>query len=152
RTDKDTIDEEGDMRKLPLACLLAPLSWAQLPDAPGRELVERVCSACHSLSRFADLRMDAASWRDKVRTMMGPGADATPAEAEVIIAFLAKNLGAAGQAPPAETKAAAPEAKAAPRELPEGPGKLIIQRDCVGCHNGNSLSTYQHTSQEWTAI
>ena len=139
-----------------IACLtLAPAAWADLPEGPGREIVDRVCSACHGLSRFSDFRFDGETWKDKVGTMMGRGANATAEESKTIVAYLTRYLGTGGPeaaAPESAAPAIDAKASAAPRELPDGPGKPIILRECMGCHTPTALTTYQHTPQEWTAI
>ena len=37
-----------------------------LPEGPGKELVEAVCTACHTLERVAAKRATKAEWQDKV--------------------------------------------------------------------------------------
>jgi len=132
-----------------LCVLLAgPCMWAQLPDGAGKDVTTRLCSECHSLDLISAMRMDGPAWKAEVDKMIGRGATASTEEAEIIVAYLARSFGA-------QTPAAAPVAAKggpAPRELPDGPGKPIILRECVGCHQATAFSTYQHTPDEWTAI
>jgi len=37
-------------------------------------------------------------------------------------------------------------------DLPEGPGKDIIQRACVGCHQADAFLEYRHTKDEYQEI
>lgn len=37
-------------------------------------------------------------------------------------------------------------------DLPEGKGKEILLRACVGCHKANDFSGYRHTKDEYSAI
>ena len=37
-------------------------------------------------------------------------------------------------------------------DLPEGPGRHILLRACVGCHQADSLGAYRHTRQEYQEI
>jgi len=60
-----------------------------LPAGPGRELVIRVCSDCHSPDVVADQRLDSAGWRSVVDQMASQGAVATDAELDEIVEYLA---------------------------------------------------------------
>jgi mono/diheme cytochrome c family protein len=139
--------------KLGIASILFAAScvWAQLPDGPGQELATRVCSECHSLDLISAMRMDAPGWKAEVDKMIARGATASPEEAESIVTYLAKSFPQAG-GPQAGAAPVAAKGGPAPRELPDGPGKPIILRECVGCHQPTAFSTYQHTPEEWTAI
>ncbi len=61
-----------------------------LPQGEGRELVIRVCSACHAPEMVVDQQMDAAGWTATVDQMAGNGADATEAEFAQIVQYLVK--------------------------------------------------------------
>ena len=37
-------------------------------------------------------------------------------------------------------------------ELPEGKGKELVVRSCIGCHKADSFSSYQHSKDEYSAI
>ena len=37
-------------------------------------------------------------------------------------------------------------------DLPDGPGKAILQRNCVGCHKEQDFLSYRHTKEEYQAI
>ena len=60
-----------------------------LPAGPGRELMIRVCSECHSPDLAADQQLDPAGWESVVDLMAGQGALATEAEFEEIVQYLA---------------------------------------------------------------
>ena len=136
------------MFKFGVACLIAaPALWAQLPDGPGKELATMVCSECHSLDLISAMRMDAPGWKVEVNKMVVLGATASPAQVETIVTYLSQSFGPQAGAPTVPAKGGP-----APRELPDGPGKSIILRECVGCHQATAFSTYSHTPEEWTAI
>lgn len=63
--------------------------YKALPPGPGRELMIRVCSQCHSPDVAADQQLDAAGWKGLVDQMASQGADATDAEFEQIVRYLA---------------------------------------------------------------
>ncbi len=41
---------------------------------------------------------------------------------------------------------------AAAQNMPEGPGKQIILRECTACHLPTHFTQYRHTNEEWQAI
>ena len=85
-------------------CLLPALAIAQtpppaapgvapgstLPDAPGKELVMKVCSKCHTPDIVSQQSLDAAGWKDLVNTMANNGANGTDEEFDQITAYLTK--------------------------------------------------------------
>jgi hypothetical protein len=127
------------MRKLlaltSILALAAPLgAFAQdAPAAPGGDTLMKVCTACHGLDDIQSERHDAQGWRDVVNSMIGNGAQATPAEADLIVQYLAATYPAPGATapagsatpnppapanPPAAATPAAPAAAAAPAMAP----------------------------------
>lgn len=61
-----------------------------LPDGPGKELVEAVCTACHTLERVVAKRATKAEWQDKVLEMLQEDPDITQQERARIVEYLAK--------------------------------------------------------------
>ena len=66
------------------------------PPGPGRELMLRVCSGCHSPNLSASRRMDAKEWNDLVQVMASRGAAATDQEFDQISAYLARTFPKSG--------------------------------------------------------
>jgi mono/diheme cytochrome c family protein len=60
-----------------------------LPPGPGRELMIRVCSTCHSPEVAAEQQLDSAGWKTLVDQMASKGANATEAEFDEIVRYLA---------------------------------------------------------------
>jgi competence protein ComEA len=77
---------------------LASCAFAQsppegaLPQGPGKELVEAICSVCHSTERIAAKRLTRPQWQDKVLEMLQEDPDVTQAERERIVDYLAKSF------------------------------------------------------------
>jgi quinoprotein glucose dehydrogenase len=72
------------------------------PPGPGRDVMLRVCSGCHSPNLSASRRMDAKGWNDLVQVMASRGAAATDEEFDEISAYLAKSFPRSnGKIPPA---------------------------------------------------
>ncbi len=60
-----------------------------LPTGPGRELMIRVCSQCHSPDVAAEQQNDTAGWKTLVDQMASKGAVATDEEFDEIVRYLA---------------------------------------------------------------
>ena len=77
-----------------VGCLLvcsaaAAQSPVQIPDGPGKDLVEAVCTACHTLERVAAKHATRAQWQDKVLEMLQEDPDITQQERDRIVEYLA---------------------------------------------------------------
>jgi mono/diheme cytochrome c family protein len=72
-----------------------PLSAAdeQFPDGPGKALLLKVCTQCHSADPVLTLHRTREEWKDTVDAMKGYGAQASDEELGVILDYLAKNFG-----------------------------------------------------------
>jgi len=78
---------------------------AALPDGPGKDVVLRVCTACHGAEQFAYARFSPEGWDAEITKMQGAGAEMTSDEQAAISAYLSKYL--SKQAAPPETPPAA---------------------------------------------
>ncbi len=70
-----------------------------IKDAPGREVVEDNCAACHSLDyvRINSPFMDRKMWQAEVNKMINVmGAPIESTDAAAIIDYLVKNYGSGG--------------------------------------------------------
>lgn len=68
---------------------LAPGSlWGQMPDGPGREETQKLCSDCHELARSLSLRQDRDGWKTTVNKMIGLGAQGTEREFAAAVEYL----------------------------------------------------------------
>ncbi len=88
------------MKTLLGLCLLTiPVALAQeksdpnLPEGAGKKVVERVCTKCHDSEGFSHSRNARQRWENIVDDMVSRGAEATDAEVELIVEYLATNLG-----------------------------------------------------------
>jgi competence ComEA-like helix-hairpin-helix protein len=64
-----------------------------LPEAPGKAAVEKLCSNCHGLATIMGLRHTTAEWQSTVDDMVGRGMSGTDEEIDAVISYLARNLG-----------------------------------------------------------
>jgi mono/diheme cytochrome c family protein len=90
---------------------------AQLPDAPGKETVQKLCAACHPAEVVLGKGMNREQWGGIVSNMISRGAKGTDAEFAQVVDYLTKNL------PPKPTTTVN-EPAAVPRRRPGGGGLL----------------------------
>jgi hypothetical protein len=79
------------LRWLPAAVLC--LGWASQAQDDGKALLERACTKCHGLTATLRQRNSRERWSTIVDDMIARGAEASDAELEKIIDYLAKNFG-----------------------------------------------------------
>lgn len=73
-----------------LIAVLAPAAiWAQLPEGPGREETQRLCSDCHELARSISLRQNRDGWKATINKMISLGAQGREEEFSTVIEYLA---------------------------------------------------------------
>jgi competence protein ComEA len=67
--------------------------WAQaLPDSPGRDLFQTVCSACHEPTKVIGQHKTKDEWQAKVTEMLQEDQEVTQQEREIIVNYLAANF------------------------------------------------------------
>lgn len=75
-----------------------------LPDGDGKKILLASCTSCHDLKEVTKFRgyYTRSEWRDIVNTMIEYGAKVEDKDVDVLVDYLAKNLGKpseAGQGP-----------------------------------------------------
>ena len=68
--------------------------FAQIPDGPGREETQKLCSDCHELARSVSLRQDRDGWKTTINKMIGLGAQGTEPEFAEVLEYLATHYAA----------------------------------------------------------
>lgn len=63
-----------------------------LPDGPGKELVETICSACHATVIITQQQKTKEEWQAKVTEMLQEEPDVTEQERETIVTYLAAHF------------------------------------------------------------
>ena len=72
----------------------APVRAADdIPDGAGKEIVIKVCTACHGIIEFTSQKHTKPEWDEVVDNMAQRGARASDDEFDMIVAYLAKNFG-----------------------------------------------------------
>ena len=62
-----------------------PKNDIKLPDGPGRDVTERVCTTCHGLENVVRAHMTKERWNAVVDDMVSRGATATDEEIDRIV-------------------------------------------------------------------
>src|ERR1035438_9184041 len=65
---------EKSMRSVLFLCLTVAAAAQTLPDGPGKAVVERMCTPCHSLDSVVRARMTKDRWSNMVDEMVSRGA------------------------------------------------------------------------------
>jgi cytochrome c5 len=73
----------------------AAQSAGDLPDGDGKKILQASCTACHDLTEVTKFKgyYTRDEWRDVVKTMIEYGAAVKPDDVDVLVEYLAKNLG-----------------------------------------------------------
>src|SRR4051794_12860623 len=95
------------------AILAAPLFAQDLPEAPGKAVVARICSGCHGVEMFAGAHRGEADWDRTIANMTEKGLSIRDEDYAVVLDYLTKNLG-----PVPKAKPAAPAPAATPMPAP----------------------------------
>ncbi|MEP7209857.1 MAG: cytochrome c [Alphaproteobacteria bacterium] len=69
-----------------------PPATSSQPPGEGLDIMQRICTPCHSIDFVTATGRDRASWNDTVQEMVNRGASATPEEIDEIVAYLATNF------------------------------------------------------------
>jgi len=79
--------------RLSLLCSIALGACAQnLPDGPGKEMFQMVCSMCHAPDAVIGQQGTRQWWQSKVTEMLQEVTDVPESDVESIVTYLAKNF------------------------------------------------------------
>lgn len=121
-----------------------PASSAQFPDAPGKEVVQKICASCHGAEVTLGQGRTRQQWGEVIAGMVSRGAKGTDREFAQVLDYLTKNIGPDAKIPGRNT---GPDKPAAPRRPSAGPmdvqvvdtiaadrGKTVYIAECITCH------------------
>jgi mono/diheme cytochrome c family protein len=121
----------------------------QLPDAPGRDTVKKVCAPCHPAELVLGKGMSREQWGGIVSNMISRGAKGTEAEFAQVVDYLAKNL-----PPHTDAQATAQKKRGGGLLAQAGPsdrqivddqaaerGKITYDAECISCHGPKARGT-----------
>ncbi len=64
-----------------------------LPDGPGKDLVQKTCTGCHTADTFSHQRKDKEHWNQVIDNMASKGLAASDDDLDKIATYLATYLG-----------------------------------------------------------
>jgi cytochrome c5 len=125
-----------------------------LPDGDGKQLVTLVCSQCHGLRETQILRDGQKGWEEVVDRMVLYGAQLSPSEGDLVIRYLATQLGPGTRL--VQKGAVPPQHALGERtmkiSLPEGPGKELVAARCALCHDLEKVVSSTRSKADWESI
>jgi competence protein ComEA len=77
----------------PLFLVAVASAQDDLPAGPGKDTVQKVCTACHDLGAVQTMTGDKEVWQSLADDMRSRGADGTDEDFKVIVAYLSKYYG-----------------------------------------------------------
>lgn len=126
----------------------------ELPPGEGREVVQKVCTACHSLVPIMMKRDGENGWKHTVgRMVLQRQAQLLPDEFETVVRYLSTRLGPGtgqmqtGVLPPGAFGSGGTSAKEV--RLPDGPGKELVETRCALCHDLGRVVSVPRKKHEW---
>ena len=66
--------------------------FAQLPDGPGKQETQKLCTQCHEIERVFSLRQDHDAWQTTVNKMLALGMRANEDDVQLVVDYLAKSF------------------------------------------------------------
>lgn len=72
---------------------LLPAQGQDLPEGPGKAVVEKLCSDCHGIDAILGLRRTKTGWESTIDDMASRGAKGTDEEFDTVIAYLSRYFG-----------------------------------------------------------
>ena len=85
----------ASVRAVGVPSSLNPQASDELPDGDGKKILQVSCTACHDLTEVTKFKgyYTRDDWRDVVKTMVEYGAQVKAADVDVLVEYLARNLG-----------------------------------------------------------
>jgi competence ComEA-like helix-hairpin-helix protein len=77
----------------PLFLLSIARAQDDIPTGPGKDTVQRVCTACHDLGAVQSMNGDKGIWQSVADDMRSRGADGTDEDFKTIVTYLSKYFG-----------------------------------------------------------
>ena len=63
-----------------------------LPDGPGKEPTQRICSQCHEAAKAASIKLTRQGWNEEIDKMKALGAQGSEQDFQTILDYLAANF------------------------------------------------------------
>lgn len=76
-----------------LSLATTSIAQGQLPQGPGKEIVESSCGVCHDVDTAIGTRRTKAAWQEAIDAMVNRGARVTDEEITIIVEYLTNYFG-----------------------------------------------------------
>ena len=122
---------------------LATMAFAavqDLPEGDGKKILQNACTACHGIDGVVRLKLDKAGWEGLVSSMVSNGAQVDTKDFPVLVDYLVKNFGPAGQT--TQSGGAGND----------GAAKKILENTCTTCHDLDLVADQHYSKEEWTSV
>jgi competence protein ComEA len=73
-------------------CSASAAHAQQLPDAPGKDALIKVCGTCHEPQRSASVRLTPEGWQEVMAKMVSLGAKGTEEELAQVLSYLVEHF------------------------------------------------------------
>jgi len=113
----------------------------QLPDGPGKQILEDACTACHSLGGVVKLHLDKDGWEGLIASMVSNGAQIDQKDLPVLVDYLVKNFGPAGA-----------KADGAQASGPDAAAKTLLETACTACHDLDLVQDQHLSKEDWQML
>src|SRR5947208_8583480 len=113
----------------------------QLPDGPGKKILEDACTACHSLDGVVKLHLDKDSWEGLIASMISNGATLDQKDMPVLVDYPVKHFGPAG-ARVGGAQASGGDAAA----------KTLLETACTACHDLDLVQDQHLSNEDWQTL
>ena len=126
----------------PATAAQAPKSTMQFPDAPGRDVAQKVCGACHGADVVAAKGLTRQEWTQTIANMVTRGAKASDEEFSQVLDYLTrtfppKTAGGAATVTAVRPKrggGAGPDDVHVVDPVAADRGRTIYIAECITCH------------------
>jgi competence protein ComEA len=89
----------------PLFLISVARAQDDIPNGPGKDTVQKVCTACHDLGAVQTMNGDKDTWQSIADDMKSRGADGTDEDFKTVVAYLSKYFGPSVDVNTADAKA-----------------------------------------------
>ena len=108
------------------------LAHGQLPDAPGKDEIVRLCGACHEPQRAASVRLTREGWQETIAKMVGLGMKGSDEELAKVLEYLSEHFKGEALRPLNLNRATAVELESVAGLLKKEAAAWIAHRTKVG--------------------
>lgn len=72
--------------------LASPALAVELPDGPGKPVLEKLCLQCHDVAKSVSLRQDRNGWGQTLTKMIAMGMKASDEEMQMVLDYLVEHF------------------------------------------------------------